>query len=139
MKFPRSLRRTVAPLLTYALIASVIIAQQPKSVTTAAQPKSAARASAPETNVTLDTLFGADSYAVYGEMRAVGQYVSSEEFKQMLEPLRLPGSVPPEMTDLIAFFTAHADALSTARCPSRKGCPMWSPPSRCLRRRRRRN
>ncbi|MDT7540450.1 MAG: hypothetical protein QOE33_354 [Acidobacteriota bacterium] len=115
MKFLHNLRRTAAPLLTYALIASVIFAQQPKSGPPVVQPKSASRESAAESNVTLDTLFGADSYAVYGEMRAVGQYVSSEEFKQMLEPLRLPGSMPPEMADLIAFFTTHAETLATAR------------------------
>jgi hypothetical protein len=115
MNTPRSLRRAAAPLLTSLLAASLVFAQQPRAAQPAAQPKSPARENADGASVTLDTMFGADSYAVYGEMRGVGQYLSSEEFRQMLEPLRLPGSMPSEMNDLIDFLTAHAESMSAAR------------------------
>ncbi|HVG28109.1 MAG TPA: hypothetical protein VM864_00160 [Pyrinomonadaceae bacterium] len=111
MNFPR---RTFAPLLALSLSVSLAFAQRPKPAppqTAAAKP--ATDQSAPD--VTLDTLFAADSYAIYGEMRGVGQYVSSEEFKQMLGPLRLPGTVPPEITQLLDFVTSHAETLADAR------------------------
>jgi hypothetical protein len=114
MNFPRRPRRHVAPLLTLALSASLLFAQQPKPAPkTTAAPKPSADQSVPD--VTLDTLFAADSYAIYGEMRGVGQYVSSEEFKQLLGPLKLPGTVPPEITRLLDFVNAHAEILSSAR------------------------
>jgi hypothetical protein len=109
MNFPRRPRRTVAPLLTaIALSLSLVFAQQPKPA-----PKPSADQNV--SDITLDTLFAADSYAVYGEMRGVGQYVSSEEFKQMLGPLRMPGAVPQELNQLLDFITAHAEILADAR------------------------
>jgi hypothetical protein len=114
MNFPRRPRRTLAPILTtIALSLSLVFAQQPKP----ALKPAAVRPDADQnvSDITLDTLFAADSYAVYGEMRGVGQYVSSEEFKQMLGPLRLPGTVPPELSQLLDFITAHAEILSDAR------------------------
>lgn len=114
MNFPRRPRRTLAPLLTtIALSLSLVFAQQPKPAPKPAAPKPTTDQNV--SDITLDTLFAADSYAVYGEMRGVGQYVSSEEFKQMLGPLRLPGTVPPELNQLIDFITAHAEILSDAR------------------------
>src|SRR5205085_6318774 len=52
-------------------------------------------------NVTIDTLLAADTYAIYGEVRGLGQYVNSKEVQELLAPLRLPGGAPPEMLDLI--------------------------------------
>ncbi|MDQ3907472.1 MAG: hypothetical protein M3268_03920, partial [Acidobacteriota bacterium] len=119
MNVARSLRRAAAPLLTPLLAVSLVVAQQPRATQPAraktnappaqtkiatpapSQTKGAPRESADAAGVTLDTLFGADSYAVYGEMRSVGQYMSSDEFKQLMGPLRLPGSMPSEMGELI--------------------------------------
>jgi hypothetical protein len=112
MKLPRSTRRAVALLLTCALVASVLFAQQPKVATT---PPNAAPQEATASSVTLDTLFASDSYAIYGEMRNVGQFVSSEEINQMLEPLHLPGMIPAEATDLLDFIRAHDETLASAR------------------------
>jgi hypothetical protein len=131
MKLPHShaVRRVSAPALTLTLAAVVIFAQQPltNAPATQSQPASQSKTPTPQTNassnanasnvesVSLDDLFGADAYAIYGEMRGVGQYVSSDDFKQMLEPLRLPGQMPAEMSDLLDFFATHAESLASAR------------------------
>jgi hypothetical protein len=150
MKFPRRPRRTFALLLTLALSLSLVPAQQPKpkpSPTPATKPTTDQTVS----DITLDTLFAADDYAIYGEMRSVGQFFSSEEFKAMLEPVRLSGAPTPEsntgtavalpgsglllsvaplpeLNSLIGFFNSHAEILSNARLafaamPARDGLP----------------
>ncbi|MFN2597433.1 MAG: hypothetical protein ABR563_09640 [Pyrinomonadaceae bacterium] len=113
MKYPRSSRRVVASCLTCALAFAVVLAQQPRTPTTTRQNNAAQQETTAA--VTLDTMFAADSYAVYGEMRDVGQFVSSEEIKQMLEPLHLPGMIPSQATDLLDFLRAHAEPLANAR------------------------
>jgi len=72
-------------------------------------------ASSSSTDTSIDNLFAADAYAIYGEMRMVGQHLSSADFKQMLEPLRLPGALPGELRQLLDFITDHADELTAAR------------------------
>lgn len=131
MHFPRTMRRGAALTLTFTLLVSHVAAQRPAPA--AAQrpaPASAPAAPSPESAPapTIDTLLAADSYAVYGEMRAVGQYVSSQEFKDMLEPLRSSGALPADLNDLLDFIIAHAEQLSTARVafaavPSAEGLP----------------
>ncbi len=71
--------------------------------------------SSPSTDTSIDNLFAADAYAIYGEMRMVGQHLGSADFKQMLEPLRLPGGLPDEARQLLDFITDHADELTAAR------------------------
>src|SRR5205085_5233474 len=66
-------------------------------------------------DVNIDTLLAADTYAIYGEVRGLGQYINSKEMQELIAPLRLPGGAPPEMLDLINFLSAHGDALQTAR------------------------
>lgn len=85
-------------------------------------------ASSPAAEVSIDNLFAADAYAVYGEMRMVGQHVNSADFKQMLDPLRLSGGLPNELQGLLDFITGHAEELTAARValgamPVRAGLP----------------
>ncbi|MFL6230314.1 MAG: hypothetical protein ACJ741_16195 [Pyrinomonadaceae bacterium] len=115
MKPPHSLRRPLATLLALAVAASVIFAQQPKVQTPASPAPNAAQDAAAASNATIDTLFAANSYAIYGEMRMVGQYVSSQDFKELIEPLRQPGTMPPELSQLLDFITAHAEPLASSR------------------------
>jgi hypothetical protein len=114
MKFPGLSRRVAAAPLALALALAIVLAQQPKvpappATTNAAQGETTA------SSATIDTLFAANSYAIYGEMRMVGQYVSSQDFKELVEPLRQPGTMPPELSELLDFMTAHAEALSSSR------------------------
>lgn len=76
---------------------------------------SSSPAASSSTDTAIDNLFAADAYAIYGEMRMVGQHLSSADFKQMLEPLRLPGGLPGELQHLLDFVTDHADELTAAR------------------------
>src|SRR3954454_18543154 len=73
MKFPVLSRRVAVAPLALALALAVVLAQQPKVPTTPAAT-SAAQGETTAPNVTIDTLFVADSYAIYGESRMVGQY-----------------------------------------------------------------
>ncbi|MCA1613419.1 MAG: DUF3352 domain-containing protein [Acidobacteria bacterium] len=96
----------------------------------AAAARGAAReaASSPPAEVSIDNLFAAEAYAVYGEMRMIGQHVNSADFKQMLDPLRLSGALPNELQGLLDFITGHAEELTAARValgamPVRAGLP----------------
>jgi hypothetical protein len=115
MKLPHISRRVAVAPLAFVLALAVVLAQQPKVSTPPAAPTNIAQESSTASSVTIDTMFAADSYAIYGEMRMVGQYVSSADFKQLFEPLRQPGTMPPELTELLDFITAHAEALSSSR------------------------
>lgn len=76
-------------------------------------PKSQTQSVPPE--ATFDTLLAADTYAIYGELRAVGQYIKSDEVKEMLPALSMSGEAPKELSKIVDFLNAHADALGTAR------------------------
>ena len=113
---PGGVQKTAAP-----AVAAVQV-QQPGA------PASVAAAEAAAATVTLDTLFAADDYAVYGEVRSVGQLVSSKEVLDLLAPLKLPGGAPPEALELLDFFTTRAETLATSRIafgavPSRAKLP----------------
>jgi len=129
MKFPHSL-----PALSLLLIVSLL--WLPVRAQRTAQPASpvkvpprAQTATAEKTpDVTFDTLLSADAYGVYAELSMVGQHIKSQEFAELLAPLGLARSAPPELLNLRAFLNAHADSLTTARLmfaamPARTGLP----------------
>ncbi|MEP6707059.1 MAG: hypothetical protein ABJC05_06045 [Pyrinomonadaceae bacterium] len=77
---------------------------------------------------TLDTLFAADSYKLYGEVRMVGQLVRSPGVAEILEPILNLSSPPDDFKTLIRFLNTNADALATSRIlfaamPARSGLP----------------
>lgn len=146
MKSCPRLRTFAASLLAAALLPATLPAQQTKPQQPAtpartgaprakpeaqprAKPEAQQRAEAADaTEVTLDELFAADSYAVYGELRMVGQHFASEEFRQMLEPLRLTGVAPADLVEMYDFVAAHAEQLAGARVaftgmPVKSGLP----------------
>ncbi|HYX43305.1 MAG TPA: hypothetical protein VE821_16480, partial [Pyrinomonadaceae bacterium] len=115
MKSHASLRRVSALLLICAL-AAPCFAQTTRPASTTTKPPVAPVAQTTERpSVTIDTLLAADTYAIYGEVRGLGQYVNSKEVQELLAPLRLPGGAPQEMLDLINFVSTHGAALATAR------------------------
>ncbi|HLL76970.1 MAG TPA: hypothetical protein VK421_17075 [Pyrinomonadaceae bacterium] len=130
MKLPPRLRAFAASLLVASLPTIIFPAQQAKTQQPAragaartktdaqqrAKPEVRQRAeTADAAEATLDELFGADAYAVYGELRMVGQHFASEEFRQLLEPLKLAGMTPPDVTEMYDFVAAHAEQLAGAR------------------------
>src|SRR5947209_2481600 len=99
MNFPASLRRAFALLLPLFLAPLMpCMAQQPSAtpLTTKPAPPASAPKSQPAPSVTFDTLLAADSYAIYGEVRGLGQYLNSKEVTELTTPLGLPGGAPPE-------------------------------------------
>ncbi len=117
MKSSARILRALALLLTLALHAPCF-AQQPNTTTVAPPPAPPVALPAqprPTAPTTFDTLLSADAYAVYGEVRGLGQYVTSKEVLELIAPLRLPGGAPPEALDLFNFMSRHADELTTAR------------------------
>lgn len=78
--------------------------------------------------ITFDTLLAAKSYKLYGEVRMIGQLARSNTVMQFLEPLRLLGTPPKEVTAIIEFLNANAETLATSRLmfatmPARAGLP----------------
>ena len=68
-----------------------------------------------EDEITFDTLLAAKSYKIYGEVRMIGGLARSNAVMQFLEPLRLLGTPPKEVTAIIEFLTANAETLATSR------------------------
>lgn len=66
-------------------------------------------------DLSLDDVLSADAYAVYGELRMVGQLISAPEVRELLATARLPGGAPPELLALADFLNSHAETLSTSR------------------------
>ncbi|CAN5171350.1 hypothetical protein BH18ACI2_BH18ACI2_14500 [soil metagenome] len=90
--------------------------QQPAATTPTQETGAATGKEVATEAVTLDTLLAADAYAVYGELRSVGQFFNSREVLDLIAPLRLPGaSASPELLALLDFLATRADALATAR------------------------
>lgn len=79
--------------------------------------------------VTLENLFAADSYKLYGEVRMVGNLVRSPGVVELLEPIMKLSSPPQEFKALVKFLNTNADALSTspmlfAAWPTKGDLPM---------------
>ena len=87
------------------------------------QPSPQARSTA-----TLETLFAADSYKLYGEVRSVGQLVTSPGVVEILDPIVKLATPPEELKALIKFLNTNAEALAGspmlfAAWPVRSGLP----------------
>jgi hypothetical protein len=118
MNFPASPRRTVATLLLLLALLTPCFAQRPSAAPHTPKPASPIQAPKPQPAapaVTFDTLLAADSYAIYGEVRGIGQYLNSKEVSELTAPLGLTGGAPQELLDLFAFARAHEESLLTAR------------------------
>ena len=99
----------------------------PASKDGAGQPH-AARAGAPAEKLSFDTLPAADSYAIYMEVRAVGQQARPGGLMEIFQPFtEILGAGKSERSHL-DFFNAHAEALADARVlmasmPAGEGLP----------------
>jgi hypothetical protein len=131
MKTLASARQLSSLLLTTLLLATPAIAQQKQPITTPSPKESAVRAQptgTKEDEITFDTLLAARSYKLYGEVRMIGQLARSNAVTELIEPARLLGAPPKEVTSVIEFLNANADALATSRLmfaatPARAGLP----------------
>jgi hypothetical protein len=79
-------------------------------------------------DLTLETLFAADSYKLFGEVRAVGGLIRSPGVVEFLEPIQKLSNPSKELKALIKFLNANSEALATspmlfAAFPTRTGLP----------------
>ena len=101
---PGSQRTRIISFVTaMALIAAPLSAQQ-------------RRAPAPaRPTPTFDNLLAADSYEVYGEVRNVGQLLSTGGAGEIVEPIMKLAEPPKEFLSIVKFLKANAEALATSR------------------------
>jgi hypothetical protein len=116
MKISGSHKQFSSLLLVVLLLVAPATAQQkqptPPSTGSAA---GAQQTGQKEEEATFDTLLAAGSYKVYGEARMIGQLARSNYMTELLEPTRLLGAPPKEVTGIIEFLNANAEALATSR------------------------
>src|SRR5882672_11611298 len=98
--------------LAMALLAAPICAQRPSSTLRPPVPREAApRAPEPA----FDNLLAADSYKMYGEVRNIGQLMSTGGVGEIVDPIIKLADPPQQFNSIIKFLKTNAEALATAR------------------------
>ena len=105
-------RPTVVALLLLLTLTATTFAQQKRQAPAKPQPQPKA---APVPPPTFDTLVPADSYAIYGEVRGVGQLVRSNVINEALEPILKLAGPPKEFKMMVKWLNDHADEVMTSR------------------------
>jgi hypothetical protein len=116
--------RPISVLLALLIITSPVAAQQPAGKSTA-PPKQAPRLSDP----TFETLLASDAYKLYGEVRNVGQLLSTGGAGEIVEPVIKLADPGPEFKSIVAFLKKNSEALASSRLmfatwPARTDVPM---------------
>lgn len=89
--------------MTWVLPVTLVVAQQ-------------RRAPAPARPApTFDTLLAADSYVVYGEVRNVGQLLTTGGAGEIVDPIFKLAEPPKEFQSIIKFLKSNSEALATSR------------------------
>ena len=101
----------VSLLLALALLAAPICAQRPAAPAKAPATRRTQRAPEP----TFDNLLAADSYKLYGEVRNIGQLMSTGGAGEIVDPIIKLADPPKEFKSIIKFLKTNAEALATAR------------------------
>src|SRR5215471_11991590 len=98
-----NITQLVSLLLAIALLVAPLSAQQ-------------RRAPAPTRPApTFDTLLAADSYQVYGEVRNVGQLLTTGGAGEIVDPIFKLAQPPREFQAIIKFLKSNSEALATSR------------------------
>src|SRR5437588_3600576 len=95
------------------LLATPLFAQRP--TTPPAQPQAKREASPRVPDPTFETLLGADTYKLYGEVRNVGQLLSTGGAGEIVDPIIKPANPPQEFQSIIKFLKRNEEALVTSR------------------------
>jgi hypothetical protein len=102
----------VSLLLASGLLAAPVGAQRPAAPPTAP----ASREAAPRTaEPTFDNLLAADSYKMYGEVRNIGQLMSTGGAGEIVDPIIKLADPPQQFKSIIKFLKTNSEALATAR------------------------
>ena len=104
--------QSISLLLVLIMLATPVCAQQPAAPAKAPAPRDAATR-APEP--TFDNLLAADRYKLYGEVRNVGQLMSTGSIGEIVDPIIKLADPPQEFSSIIKFLKTNAEALATAR------------------------
>jgi len=99
-------------LLATVLLTSPVCAQRPATPARISAPREAPLR-APEP--TFDNLLAADSYKLYGEVRNVGQLMSTGGVGEIVDPIIKLADPPQEFKSIIKFLKTNAESLATAR------------------------
>jgi hypothetical protein len=125
MKTSTTLTRILSLLLSTVLVAGPVFAQQRRP---ASPPPAKAQPNA--ATPTFDTLLAAESYKLYGEVRNVGQAITSGGIADILDPIMKLAGPPKEFKALVKFANTHAEALTSSRLlfamqPARPNLPQF--------------
>lgn len=101
-----------APVLCLRQLVSLVLALGLLCAPLSAQQR---RAPAPRPTPTFDNLLAADAYEVYGEVRNVGQLLSTGGAGEIVDPILKLAEPPKEFLSIIKFLKANSEALATSR------------------------
>ena len=100
-----------ALVLGIILFTAPLYSQQP----TSPPAKPAAARETPKAKPTFDNLLAVDSYEVYGEVRNVGQLLSTGGAGEIVDPITKLAEPPKEFQSIIKFLKSNSEALATSR------------------------
>jgi hypothetical protein len=104
--------RLIAVFIAIVLLAAPLSAQRPA---TPAKPPARREAAPRPPEPTFDNLLAADQYKIYGEIRNVGQLMSTGGAGEIVDPIIKLAEPPKEFKSIITFLKKNAEALSAAR------------------------
>jgi hypothetical protein len=107
MKSPIAPGSHIKQLISHAIAVAVL------SVPMSAQQRHAPAPARPAP--TFDTLLAADSYGVYGEVRNVGQLLTTGGAGEIVDPIFKLAEPPKEFQSIIKFLKSNSEALATSR------------------------
>src|SRR5229473_2396096 len=64
---------------------------------------------------TFDNVLAVDSYEVYGEVRNVGQLLSTGGAGEIVDPILKLAQPPKEFLSIVKFLKSNSEALATSR------------------------
>jgi hypothetical protein len=103
--------RQISILLALLMIAAPAFAQQPAGKSAAPPPRQGSKPGDP----TFETLLAADAYKLYGEVRNVGQLLSTGGAGEIVEPVIKLADPGPEFKSIVAFLKKNSEALASSR------------------------
>src|SRR3989441_12619792 len=107
------LTRFASLVIATALVTAPLLAQRP--TTTPAKPQAQREATPRIPDPTFETLLGADTYKLYGEVRNVGQLLNTGGAGEIVEPIIKLANPPQEFQSIIKFLKKNEEALVTSR------------------------
>lgn len=103
--------RQISVLLALLMIAAPIVAQQPANKSAPPGPRQGPKLGDP----TFETLLAIDAYKLYGEVRNVGQLLSTGGAGEIVEPVIKLADPGPEFKSIISFLKKNSEALASSR------------------------